>query len=169
MRQDSVLIGVIAGAHGIQGEVKVKSFTAEPCSIGGYRPVQTESGRPCEIISVRPLRANEVILRICGVDTRDAAEALKGQKLYVPRSALPEPQAGEYYHADLIGLRAESPDGRVIGEVSKVLNYRAGDILEITLADGKTELVPFTDRYVPVVDFAAGRVVVDVPSTDEPS
>jgi 16S rRNA processing protein RimM len=169
LRQGSVLVGVIAGAHGIQGEVKVKSFTAEPCGIGGYGPVQTEGGRPCEIVSVRPLRTNEVILRISGVDTRNAAEALKGQKLYVPRSALPEPQAGEYYHTDLIGLRAESPDGRFIGEVSTVLNYRAGDILEITLADGRTELVPFTDRHVPVVDFATGRVVVNVPPTDEPS
>jgi 16S rRNA processing protein RimM len=103
------------------------------------------------------------------VETRDAAEALKGQQLYVPRSALPEPEAREYYHADLIGLRAETPDGRLIGQISTVLNYRAGDILEITLADGKTELVPFTDRHVPVVDFAAGRVVVDVRSTDEPS
>ena len=169
MTQAAVLVGVVTGAHGVQGEVRVKSFTAEPRSIAAYGPLRTEDGRRYEIADIRPARPDEVILRFSGVETRDAAEALKGQRLYVARAALPEPAPGEYYHADLIGLRADTPDGQTIGHISAVLNYGAGDILEITSADGSTELVPFTDQHVPVVDFAAGRAVVDVPSTEEQS
>ena len=167
MKQAAVLVGVVTGAHGVQGEVKVKSFTAEPRSIGAYGPLRTEDGQQYEIADMRPARADEVILHFSGVDTRNAAEALKGQRLYVARAALPEAAPGEYYHTDLIGLRADTPDGQAIGHISAVLNYGAGDILEIKDANGSKELVPFTDRHVPVVDFVAGRVVVDVPSTEE--
>jgi 16S rRNA processing protein RimM len=157
---------VVTGAHGVQGEVKVKSFTVEPSSVGAYGPLQTADGRGLLIISTRAARADEVILRLSGIDTRDAAEALKGQRLYVARSALPKPATGEFYHADLIGLRAETPEGQGLGVVSAVLNYGAGDILEITEQGGDTELIPFTDRHVPVVDFAGGRVIVDLPPAD---
>ena len=102
-----------------------------------------------------------MILRFSGVDTRDAAEQLKGCRLYISRAALPEPAPREYYHADLIGLRAENSEGDEMGRVSAVLNYGAGDILEITRSDGETELIPFSDAHVPVVDFAEGRVVIN--------
>ena len=167
MTQAAVLVGVVTGPHGVQGEVKVKSFTAEPSGIGAYGPLQTSDGRQYQIVSVRATRADEVILRLAGVETRNAAEALKGRRFYVARSALPDPAPGEYYHTDLIGLRAEGADGRTLGRVTAVLNYGAGDILEITDSGGIKELIPFTDRYVPVVDFAGGRIVVNAPSTDD--
>jgi 16S rRNA processing protein RimM len=148
-------------AHGVSGEVKVKSFTADPMALAAYGPLSSESGREFGIDSLRHHRGDELILRFSGVTTRNAAEQLKSCRLYVPRNALPEPAPREYYHADLIGLRADNNEGNEIGRVSAVLNYGAGDILEITRSDGETELIPFSDAHVPVVDFAAGRVVID--------
>ena len=161
MTQSSILVGVVVAPHGVSGEVKVKSFTADPVALRSYGPLSSETGSAFGIVSLRHQRADELILRFSGVDTRDAAERLRGCRLYVPRAALPEPAPREYYHADLIGLRAESSEGGEIGRVSAVLNYGAGDILEITRGDGETELIPFSDAHVPVVDFAAGRVVID--------
>lgn len=161
MTQTAVLVGVVMAAHGVSGEVKVKSFTADPMALGSYGPVSSESGHVFEIDSIRHHRGDELILRLSGVNTRNEAEQLKACRLFVPRAALPEPSPREYYHADLIGLRAESSGGNEIGRVSAVLNYGAGDILEITRSDGETELIPFSDAHVPLVDFAAGRVVID--------
>lgn len=161
MTQNSILVGVVIAAHGVSGEVKVKSFTADPMALGRYGLLSSESGREFEIDTIRPHRGDELILRLSGVDTRNAAEQLKTCRLYIPRAALPEPSPREYYHADLIGLRADNSLGSEIGRVSAVLNYGAGDILEITRSDGETELIPFSDAHVPVVDFAAGRVVIE--------
>ena len=145
----------------------MKSFTSDPLALANYGSLSTEDGRQFGITAVRRHRADDLILRISGVETRSSAESLKGCRLYVPRAALPDPGPGEFYHADLVGLRADSVDGREVGRVSAVLNFRAGDILEITLCDGKTEMIPFCDAHVPVVDFERGRVVVDLPVTDE--
>ncbi len=167
MTQARVLVGVVLAAHGLNGEAKVKSFTADPLALGSYGPLLTEDGRRLTVAAMRHLRADELIVRFAGVDARSAAEALKRELLFVPREVLPETEAGEYYHADLIGLRAETAEGLDLGRISAVLNYGAGDILEITRAGGETELVPFDNRHVPVVDIAAGHVVIDMPSTDE--
>jgi len=154
-------VSVVIAAHGVSGEVKVKSFTADPTALGSYGPLFSESGREFAIDSLRHHRTDELIVRFAGINSRDAAEQLKGCRLYIPRTALPEPAPREYYHTDLIGLRAENSEGSEIGRVSAVLNYGAGDILEIRHSDGETELIPFSDAHVPVVDFAAGRVVID--------
>lgn len=167
MTRPAILVGVVTAAHGIAGEVRVKSFTGDPLALGAYGPLTDADGRQFAIAGLRHHRADELILRLNGIDTRGAAERLTGCRLYVPRAALPEPQPGEYYHADLVGLRAENPSGVEIGRISAVLNFGAGDILEITAADGATELIPFSDRHVPVVDFANERLVVDATYTDE--
>ena len=110
-----------------------------------------------------------VVARVAGVASRDAAEALRGLRLYVARAALPPPEEEEFYHADLEGLRAEFADGRDFGRVRRVVNYGAGDVLEIE-REGESALVPFTRAAVPVVDIAGGRLVVDPPEGlfDEP-
>lgn len=167
MTHPPVLVGVVTAAHGIAGEIRVKSFTADPLALGGYGPLTTADGRRFNIAALRHQRADELILRVEGVTTRSAAEQLKGCRLYVPRAALPNPGHGEYYHADLVGLRAETVSGGERGRVTAVLNYGAGDILEITATDGTAELIPFSDNHVPVVDLANGRVVVDVQWTEE--
>jgi 16S rRNA processing protein RimM len=167
-RENRVLLGRIAGAHGIRGEVLIKTFTAEPEAIGAYGPLSDKGGaRTFEIQSVR-VTAKGVVTCLKGVADRNAAEALKGVELYVAREKLPAAAEGEFYHADLIGLSAVDREGRPIGEIVAVHNFGAGDLIEVRLAgSGKTELVPFTDDTVPEVDIAGCRAVVVMQELDE--
>lgn len=158
-----ILMGRITGAHGIRGDVVIHSFASEPGDIAGYAPLLTEDGRELRIKIVRTT-AKGLIARVSGVSDRNGAEALKGTALYVDRERLPEAEEGTYYHADLVGLRAEDKAGSPLGKVVAVLNFGAGDILEIRLAgQPHTELVPFEDAFVPTVDVAGGRVIVELP------
>jgi 16S rRNA processing protein RimM len=158
-----VLLGHIAGAHGIRGEVLIKSYTGAPEDIASYGPLSDEQGRRFALEVIR-VTAKGVIARIKGVGDRTAAEALKGVRLWAERSQLPPTEENEYYHSDLIGLEAVSSEGERIGEVLSVQNYGAGDLLEIRLKNGgKTELLPFAAAFVPEVDIAGGRVIVILP------
>jgi 16S rRNA processing protein RimM len=162
-----ILLGRIAGAHGIRGEVLIKTFTGRPEDIAAYGSLDDGGGRSFTVQVVR-VTPKGVIARIAGVGDRTAAEALKGGSLYVERDRLPAPAEGEFYHTDLIGLAAVDPDGRPLGEVVAVHNHGAGDLLELRLAEtGKTELVAFTDTFVPEVDLAARRIVVRLDRGDE--
>jgi 16S rRNA processing protein RimM len=163
---DRVLLGAVIGAHGIAGEVKVKTFTALPENLDAYGALSTEDGRKLAIAALRPVKDGEALVRFEGVLTRDAAESLKGQGLYVARSALPPPEAGEYYLADLIGLRIEDKDGKTLGTVLALHNFGAGDMIEMQDAGGETSFIPFTDACVPVVDIAGGRILADLPHED---
>jgi 16S rRNA processing protein RimM len=164
---DKVLLGAVTGAHGIKGEVKVKTFTEAPENLAAYGALTTEDGRTLEIAQLRPTKGGEAVVRFAGISDRNAAESLKGEGLYVARAQLPEPEAGDYYHTDLIGLRAEAPDGAVIGTIAAIHNFGAGDVLEVKFPDGGSEFVPFTDDGVPVVDIPGGRVVVVMPREEE--
>ena len=167
MTQPRILLGVVTAAHGIKGEVKVKTFTQSPEGLGAYGPVSTEDGRQLEIAALRSFKPDGAIVRFAGIADRSAAESLKGRSLYVPRAALPAPAAGEFYYADLIGLRAEDPSGNLLGTVRGVHNFGAGDVVEIEFADGTTELIAFSDANVPAVDIAAGRIVIELPTDAE--
>lgn len=164
-----VLLGEIVGVHGIKGDVLIRAYTAAPDAIASYGPLEDETGR--RSLELRHLRTTSkgVVAHVAGCDDRTTAETLKGTKLFVDRARLPEPAAEEYYHADLVGLAAVSPAGEPIGTVVTVVNYGASDLLEIRMPGHKaTELVPFTSAFVPAVDLAAGRVVVDMPmDTDD--
>jgi len=162
---ERILVGAIAGAHGLRGQVRIRSYTADPADVAAYGPLTDEGGGRRFALAVTGAAKDGVIARIDGIDDRTAAEALRGLRLYVPRAALPAPGDGEYYHADLIGLRAELGDGSLYGRIVDVQNYGAGDILEIERAAGGTEALLFSERTVPLVDLAAGRIVVEPPST----
>mgnify|MGYP000184974677 CR=1 FL=1 len=157
-----MLLGRIAGAHGIRGEVLIKSFTAAPEDIGAYGALSTADGsRAFEIASARSTPKGGVVARLKGISDRNAAEALKGTDLYVARDRMPPPSDDEFYYADLVGMTAVTPDGATLGEIVAVQNFGAGDLLEVRLAGkAKTELIPFTDAVVPDVDAAARRVTV---------
>jgi 16S rRNA processing protein RimM len=163
-----ILLGHIAGAHGIRGEVLIKSYTGVAEDIAAYGLLTDESGaRAFEVESARATPKG-VVARIGGVTDRTAAEALKGVGLWAERSRLPPTEPGEYYHSDLIGLRAVTPEGKTLGEVVAVQNYGAGDLLEIRIeGTRRTELIPFTDAFVPEVDVAAGSAVVMMPPETE--
>ncbi len=164
--EDRVCVGAITGVRGLRGEVRIKSFTANPENIGAYGPVSTEDGKRSFEVHVTARAKGQIIARLDGIDDRDAAEALKGTQLYVTKSELPEASDGIYYHADLVGLSAESPDGNSLGVVKAVHNFGASDVIEIA-GDGKGVkdglMVPFTKDAVPEVDLEGGRIVVVPP------
>jgi 16S rRNA processing protein RimM len=161
-----VLLGVISSAHGIRGEVIVKSFTADPTDVGAYGALTDEAGHCAVVLEVLRSTPKGVVTRVHGITDRTAAEALKGRRLFVDRACLPVPNEDEYYHEDLIGLRALLADGSTVGTVTAVHNYGAGDLLAIR-ADGGTasELIPFTRAAVPSIDFNGGTLIVVRPAS----
>jgi len=164
-----ILVGAVAGAHGVRGEVKIKSFTEQVRDVAAYGPVEDESGTRRFAIKIRGEAKGLVIASLDGVGDRNAAEALKGLRLYVPRAALGKkpkraPKGSDrWFVADLVGLAAVDTNGAALGTVKNVANYGAGDILEVTTMAGETQLYAFTKRTVPEVDIANGRVVIDPP------
>ena len=163
---DRICVAQIGAAHGLRGEVRLRSFTEDPAAVTGYGPLESEDGtRRFTIEALRPAK-DHFVARLAGVADRDAAEKLTNIKLYVPRDRLPPVEDdGTFYHADLVGLAAVTPDGAALGTVTAILNFGAGDLVEIRPAGGGEPLmVPFTDATVPEIDIAAGRMVV-VPMT----
>jgi 16S rRNA processing protein RimM len=159
-----ICLGQIGAAHGVRGEVRLRSFTAEPEAIVRYGPLETDDGRVFEIESMHPAK-DHFVAKLAGVGDRDAAERLANLKLYVPRERLPEPtEADEFYHADLVGLTVVDRAGKTLGTVVAIQNFGAGDLIEVKPdTDDRTQLVPFDATNVPAVDIAAGRIVVILP------
>lgn len=157
-----ICLGEVAGPHGLGGGVRVRSFAATPEDLGAYGPLADKHGRTLHVRSLRRAGGG-LLVHFEGVDDRNAAEALRGTQLFVDRDRLPPPPPDEYYHADLVGLAAETTTGEPFGTVAAVRNYGAGDLLEVALPGGGAELIPFTGEFVPTVDIAAGRVVADPP------
>ena len=157
-----VSVGVIIGAHGVKGEVRLKSFTADPSAIAGFGPLAAGAGESFEIVKLRPGKDGFIAI-LKGVTDRDRAEALKGTELFVGSERLPNPGKGEIYLRDLIGLAVVS-NGARLGEVIAVQNYGAGDLLDVKL-EGRTDtvLIPFAKGFVTEVDMEGGRIVVDLP------
>ena len=164
-----VLVGVFGGPHGVRGQIRLKSFTGDPAAIGTYGALSDKAGsRRFALTALRLLKDDMLAATLAGIDQREAAAALNGVELFVARAALPAAADEEFYHADLIGLRAEASEGTLLGVVSNVLNFGAGDILEIAPAAGGEMLVlPFTRAVVPVIDIAGLRIVVVMPEVVE--
>lgn len=161
-----VCLGVVTGAHGVRGLVKVKAFTELPEGVAAYGPVETKDGSRRFAIEAKGMIKDLVLCRLEGIEDRDAAEALRGTELHVPRERLPETDEDEegWYHADLVGLRVVGEDGRVYGHVAAVLNFGAGDLLEIAPeGGGETVLMGFTVDNVRLVDPEGGQIVIDPP------
>jgi 16S rRNA processing protein RimM len=156
-----ICLGQIGAAHGVGGEVRLRSFTSDPQAIASYGPLETEDGRVLRIESLRPAK-DHFVAKLSGICDRNAAEQLTNVKLYVPRERLPEPdQADEFYYADLVGLAVVDPAGKSLGTVVAVHNFGAGDLIEMQESESRsTQMLPFDKVTVPVVDIAAGRIVV---------
>ena len=163
-RARKLCVGVVIGAHGIKGAVRVKTFTVEPSDVAAYGPVSDEAGARRYAIKVLSAAPGQVVAALQGVADRNAAEALKGLRLYVERAALPATGAeDEYYVQDLVGLDAEDVQGTRLGKVIGAYDFGAGEVLELVLADGTAVMLPFARATVPVVDVAGGRIVVEIP------
>jgi 16S rRNA processing protein RimM len=158
-----ILVAKVAGAFGVRGEVRIRAFTEDPMSLLAYRELKRQDGSPgLTLLSGRTAKEG-LIAKAKEVDSKEAADALRGLDLYAPRSALPEPDEDEFYLTDLIGLQAVAPDGTPLGRIRAVPNYGAGDLLEVEPDRGSSWLIAFTAETVPEVDIAGGLVVVVLP------
>lgn len=155
-----VLMAVIGAAHGIKGEVRIKSFTGDPLALADYSPLSDANGRAFSILDVRP-QGEVVVARLKGVADRNAAEALNGVELFVDRAQLPAEEDGEFYHDDLVGLSVRDETGAAIGKVTAVQNFGGGDVLELTVDGRKGVLIPFSLAAVPEVFVSEGYIVID--------
>jgi 16S rRNA processing protein RimM len=162
-----VLLAAVIGAQGLKGEVKLKTFTTTPEALARYGSLHDARGRTFEITACRPTKDGEAVIAFKGITDRGAAEALKGTQLFVSREALPATEEEEFYHADLIGLEAYDSEGRLVGRISAIHNFGAGDVIAITRSDGDEVLLAFTRETVPVIDIAGGRIAIAIPEDDE--
>jgi len=161
---DRVCIGQFLGGHGVHGRVKLKSFTEVPDSLFTYGPLSDESGSRIFVVRPTGMGKDHFLAEVDGIRDRTQADALKGVRLYVDRSRLPDPaDEDEFYHADLIGLATETSDGQPFGVIKAIYDFGAGDMLEIRHVSDKTVFLPFTKACVPVLDVKAGRIVVEPP------
>ena len=162
-RARTICVGRIVGAHGVRGIVRVQSHTANPDDLTAYGALSDKSGARSFALTVTGHVKGLLLARVDGVDDRNSAEALRGTDLHIAREALPPTEGDEYYHIDLLGLRAENEDGATIGRVSAIHDHGAGPIVEIQPAEGPSTLIPFTREHVPAVDIEAGRMIVAPP------
>ena len=166
-RDPGICVARIGAAHGVRGEVRLWPFTEDPMAVIDYGTLSTKDGaRQFEVVRAR-IAKDHLVAVLKGITTREDAERINGLELYIDRDKLPETEEGEYYHADLIGLRAVDPAGGAIGRVFAIHNFCAGDIIEIAPPQGPTLLLPFTDAVVPTVDLAEGQVVIVMPQEIE--
>jgi 16S rRNA processing protein RimM len=160
MTQSRILIGKVAAAHGLKGEVKLKCFATDPAALVTYPGLTFADGRNAKVSAAR-VSGDFVIASLAGVTDRTVAEGLRGAEIFVDRAALPPTEDEEFYLADLIGCVACDPHGSPVGEVIAVPSYGAGDILEIRIgASRQTAMVPFSRDFAPVVDIPARRIVL---------
>jgi 16S rRNA processing protein RimM len=164
MTQKLVLVGRVAGAFGVKGEVRLTAYTGRPEALLAYRELLQKDGSPGLTLLSGRAQKGDLVARAKEVATKEEADALRGLLLHVPREALPEPDEDEYYLTDLIGMAAVTPEGETVGRVKAVQDFGAGDILEIDPGRGQTWYLPFTRECAPEVDIAGGKVTVVRPA-----
>lgn len=158
-----ICVGAFAGAHGVKGDARIKTFTQSPEGVASYGVVETEDAtRTFTLTLIKTIKDGFVLVRAPEIKSREDAEALKGQRLYVSRDTLPEPDEDEFYLDDLVGLDAFDESGTPMGVVKAVYNFGSDDLLELAdIPDVKgVRLVPFTKAAVPEIDLAAGTLTV---------
>jgi len=166
---DRICVAQIGAAHGLRGEVRLRSFTEDPMAVTSYGPLESEDGaRRFEIEALRPSK-DHFVARLKGVGDRDAAEKLRNTDLFISRDKLPKiDEEDTYYHADLVGMSAITPEGVPLGNVTAIHNFGAGDLIEIaTTAGGEPLLLPFTETVVPNIDTALRQITIVLPSVIE--
>ena len=166
-----VLMGEFGRPHGLDGSIRLKSYTDDPTAIAGYGPLIAQDGRRFVLTHARQAAGDQrdlLVVRVEGVGSREAAEPLNRLGLHVERDRLGKLEEDEFFLTDLVGLTAYAPDGREIGRVFAVPDYGSGALLEIApVGGGRTILLPFTKAFVPTIDIVGGRVVVDIPEEVE--
>ena len=157
-----ICVGQFAGAHGVRGLMKLRSFTGEPQAIFDYAPLATEDGRVFKIV-FKSAAKDHFLVEVEGIANKEEADALRGDRLYISRTKLPKTAQDEYYEAELIGLTVVDKSGKDYGRILGVHDHGAGVFLEIGQGKKDSFMLPFKDAFVPEVDVKAGKVVVAVP------
>ncbi|UXN06529.1 ribosome maturation factor RimM [Bartonella sp. HY761] len=156
-----VLLARIGAAHGIKGEVRIKSFTSDPLALGDYGTLYDANGNNIKILSLRPQK-DMLVARLAGIDSREKAEGLNGKEIFVERDQLPaDLEEDEFYLEDLIGLAVHDLDNTPIGKVRSLYNFGAGDLIEMSDKTGKLVFIPFTQAAIPTIDIAGGKIIID--------
>lgn len=160
--ENPILMATIGSAQGLRGEVRVRSYTADPTALGDYGHLYSDDGRVFEILEIRAGK-NVAIVRFRGVNDRNAAEALNGLELFIERDNLPDEELDEdeFYYADLEGLEAIDQEGKSYGTVSAVYDFGAGDLLELKGPGRRPTLIPFSESAVLEIDLEGGRILID--------
>lgn len=160
--ENPVLMATIGAAQGLRGEVRVRTYTADPTALGDYGNLHSEDGRVFEILEIREAK-NVAIVRFRGINDRNAAEALAGLELFIDRDNLPddELEEDEFYYADLEGLEAVDEEGKSYGTVSAVYDFGAGDLLELKGPGRRPALIPFSEAAVLEIDLEGGKILID--------
>lgn len=161
---NQICVGAFSGSYGVNGEVRLKSFCADPEAIADYTPLTTEDGKRSFTIRLTRSIKGALVAKVDGITNKEDADTLKGIRLFTDRAQLPALPDDEFYHADLIGLTVLDTGGTVLGKVHAVQNHGASDLLEVMLdASSATILLPFTGEVIPTVDLTAGRIIADPP------
>ncbi|MDR3425598.1 MAG: ribosome maturation factor RimM [Alphaproteobacteria bacterium] len=158
-----ICVGQFAGAHGVRGLIKLRSFTAQPEAIFTYAPLSDQEGARTFTLALKSAAKDHFIVSVEGINDKESADRLRGDRLYIPHDALPKPAEGEYYEADLIGLRATDKNGKDHGQVMGVYDHGAGVFLEIGTSKKDSFMLPFRDAFVPEVDLGQSKLVIVVP------
>lgn len=159
--RDKVVVGAIVGAFGVKGDLRIKNFCVNASDLEKYSPLEMQKGEMLEVMTVRPI-TNGFAMRAKSVTSKEAADALRGQKLYASRERFAELEEDEYYQSDLLGLDIRSADGEIVGKVKAIQNFGAGDLLEVS-GRGKSVFIPFTKEVVPTVDLTNRIIIIDPP------
>ena len=164
MSDDRIVVGTLAGSFGVHGDVRLKSFCADPEAIADYTPLFRTDGAEITTIVIKGQTKGSLIARVDGITTKEEADGLRGTELFAARDQLPSLPDDEFYHADLVGLMTFDTGGGELGRVKAVQTNGSDDLLEIiSPAHKDTVLVPFSKAIVPTVDLASGRIIIDPP------
>ena len=163
LRPGKIHLGTVSGPQGLQGAVRIKSYTARPEDIASYGPLTDNTGGREYFLRILRLNKKGIIGKLSGITDRAAAEEVKGLDLYVPRDALPETDEEEFYYSDLIGMKVEDEEGKIVGQVRTMNNFGAGDVMEVVFLNNETLVLPFTRDVVPTIDLALGKVQISRP------
>jgi 16S rRNA processing protein RimM len=161
--QDRICVGVVVGSHGLQGSVKIKSFMVTSDDIAAYGPLTDKDGKQSFVLDVISSNKKGLVAKLIGITDRTASDELRGLELYLSRDLLPNLEEDEFYYSDLVGLVVENMNGEIIGTVSMVDNYGAGEIIEVDMEGGGTEMYKMSLGVVPEIDLKNGRIVVNPP------
>ncbi|MEE2745718.1 MAG: ribosome maturation factor RimM [Pseudomonadota bacterium] len=161
--ENRICVGVVTGPHGLNGAVKIKSYMVSKEDIAAFGPVTDKTGKSTYNVQLKSSNNRNLIAELSGVEDRDASESIVGTELYLPRNVLPKLADNEFYYSDLLGLTVTDTEGQLIGKISLIDNYGAGEVMEVNLKEGGTRMFRMSREVVPEINLRKGQVIINPP------